>query len=241
MRTFREFLNENMSSKNSTKIIPKDLKELREIMKDENVNLGDIVIPKNITSLDNLFFNQPGRTDFSGLETWDVSNVADMSGMFDRCRNFTGKEIENWNVSSATKMAHMFHNCEKFNANLSKWNISNVKNTAWMFTGCKRFTGKGLENWDTKNIEEMTGMFSGCSKFNTDLSRWRTYNLKKMLFVFQDCKSFTGKGLETWNLSNVKVMGNDFTNTKVDFRHFCENFMRKFEELGLDWKGEGQF
>ena len=244
MKNFRDFLRESNSyvletqttktSKN--KIVPKNLRELQEIVKDDSVYLGDIVIPKNITSLADLFNRK--RKDFSGLETWDVSHITDMSGMFDDCKSFTGKEIENWNVSKVTNMGIMFFNCEKFNANLSKWDIRSVKKTAFMFQNCRRFTGKGLERWNTKNIENMMGMFKGCEKFNIDLSFWKTYNLKKMMYVFQNCRNFTGKGLETWNLSSVKVMGYDFTNTKVDFKYLPEEFVRKFEELDLDFKGE---
>ena len=243
MKNFRNFLRESNSyvseakSKSSgNKIVPKDLRELQEIVKDESVFLGDIIIPKNITSLADLFNRK--RKDFSGLETWDVSHITDMSGMFDDCKSFTGKEIENWNVSNVTNMGIMFFNCEKFNANLSKWDIRSVEKTAFMFQNCKNFTGKGLERWNTKNIENMMGMFKGCEKFNIDLSFWKTYNLKKMMYVFQNCRNFTGKGLETWNLSNVKVMGYDFTNTKVDFNNLPEEFVRKFEELNLDFKGE---
>ena len=242
MKNFRDFLKGDFISEAKTtktsknKIIPKNLRELQEIVKDDSVYLGDIIIPKNITSLADLFNNK--RKDFSGLETWDVSHITDMSGMFDDCKSFTGKEIENWNVSNVTNMGLMFVDCEKFNANLSKWDIKSVKKTAFMFQNCRSFTGKGLERWNTKNIENMMGMFKGCEKFNIDLSFWKTYNLKKMMYVFQNCRNFTGKGLETWNLSNVKVMGYDFTNTKVDFNNLPEEFVRKFEELDLNFKGE---
>ena len=241
-RNFREFLKEGFISEAKTtktsknKIVPKDFRELQEIVKDDSVYLGDIIIPKNITSLADLFNRK--RKDFSGLETWDVSHITDMSGMFDSCRNFTGKEVENWDVSKVTNMGLMFVDCEKFNANLSKWDIRSVEKTAFMFQNCKNFTGKGLERWNTKNIENMMGMFKGCEKFNIDLSFWKTYNVTKMMYVFQNCRNFTGKGLETWNLDNVKVMGYDFTNTKVDFNNLPEEFVRKFEELNLDFKGE---
>lgn len=232
------YINYTKPTSSGNKIVPKDLKELRSIMRDVNVYLGDIEIPKNITSLENAF-SLTTRSDFSGLENWDVSHITNMNYLFQNCKSFTGKEIKNWNVSSVASMREMFRNCKKFNANLSKWNISNVKDTNEMFAGCSNFTGKGLENWNTKNIEEMTGMFAGCTKFDADLSRWKTHNLKKMMYVFQDCYSFFGKGLENWDLSNVKAMKNDFTHTKVQaFKDFSENFLKKFEELGLDSTGE---
>ena len=54
-----------------------------------------------------------------GLEDWDVSNVKDMSGMFEEC--------------------------EKFNCDLSKWNVFKVKNMSSMFWGCKSL--KQIPSW----------------------------------------------------------------------------------------------
>lgn len=38
------------------------------------------------------------------LSKWNVSNVTNMSMMFDEAINFTGNGIENWNVSNVTNM-----------------------------------------------------------------------------------------------------------------------------------------
>ena len=54
-----------------------------------------------------------------GLEDWDVSNVENMSGMFEECENF--------------------------NCNLSKWDVSSVKNMVEMFDGCKSL--KQIPSW----------------------------------------------------------------------------------------------
>ena len=54
-----------------------------------------------------------------GLEDWDVSNVKNMSGMFEECENF---------------------NCD-----LSKWDVSNVENMVEMFDGCKSL--KQIPSW----------------------------------------------------------------------------------------------
>ena len=69
--SFKEFLNERnfyvSESKSGGKIIPKDKDELKELVEDEKVHLGDIEIPKHITDLSNLFTDSQ-RKDFSGIE-----------------------------------------------------------------------------------------------------------------------------------------------------------------------------
>ena len=182
--SFKDFmLSEVKSSDKSEKIIPKDLVHLKQLVRDNNIRLDKIIIPKNITSLSYLFHNEP-RTDFSGLETWDVSHITDMYQVFFKCEHFTGKGLE-------------------------KWDVSNVKNMVNMFYGCKNFTGKAIENWNVGKVTEMGAIFSNCDKFNADLSKWKVHNVKNMVNMFYGCKSFSGKGLENWDtkkLENIQAM-----------------------------------
>ena len=60
------------------------------------------------------------------LSKWNVSNVTDMSCMFEGCNKFEGKGLENWDVSNVTDVQYMFYNCKNFDANLSKWDVSKV-------------------------------------------------------------------------------------------------------------------
>ena len=58
-----------------------------------------------------------------GLENWDVSNVENMSGMFEECENFNC-DLSKWDVSNVENILDMFRDCIKFNCDLSKWNVS---------------------------------------------------------------------------------------------------------------------
>ena len=238
MKNFRDFLRESNSyvseaqttktSKNN--IIPKNLRELQEIVKDESVHLGDIVIPKNITSLADLFNHK--RKDFSGLETWDVSNVENMADLFENCPNFTGIEIENWDVSKVKDMGNLFKDCKNFNADLSRWDVSRVEYMDFMFGGCKNFTGKGLENWNTTNLKQLRGAFSNCDRFNADLSRWKTSKVLDVAYLFYGCKNFIGKGLEKWDLSDLKHY-DKLVFKDCGVKNIPDNFLKKFRELRL--------
>ena len=62
------------------KYSPKTKVELEKLINDESVNLGDIDTSA-ITDMSVIFYDCD-RTDFSGIEKWDTSNVENMSNMF---------------------------------------------------------------------------------------------------------------------------------------------------------------
>ena len=210
MKTFKEFLTEATEQKVTTrngKIVPKDTKELKKLVRLKSTNLADI----DVSHLEDLtyVFRNSRRRDFSGIETWDVSNVKSMRGMFANCPYFTGKEIENWDVSGLYSARGMFFECENFDADLSNWKFRNIFIIDLMFEGCTNFTGKGLEKWDVSEAEEMLEMFAGCTKFNADLSRW--------------------------NLQKVKWCAGIFDRT--DIKNIPSNFLKKFKEQDLNSRG----
>ncbi|WP_233716008.1 DUF285 domain-containing protein [Helicobacter suis] len=55
------------------------------------------------------------RENFEGLETWDVSHVINMYGIFANatCLNH---DISNWNVSRVENMGEMFDDCDNLTA-----------------------------------------------------------------------------------------------------------------------------
>ena len=67
--------------------------------------------------MSNLFLRAK-RTNFSGIESWDTSNVITMEGMFAECTRFN-IPIGCWNVSKVKDMSFMFYKCATFNQPLS--------------------------------------------------------------------------------------------------------------------------
>ncbi|WP_366535055.1 BspA family leucine-rich repeat surface protein, partial [Campylobacter jejuni] len=61
------------------KFTPDTKEELKALVEDDAIHLGDIDTSK-ITDMSYLFANSD-RTDFSGIEKWDVSSVRNMSYM----------------------------------------------------------------------------------------------------------------------------------------------------------------
>ncbi|WP_201789834.1 BspA family leucine-rich repeat surface protein [Campylobacter lanienae] len=113
---------------------PQSKDELKGLIYDEDIYLGDIDTSA-ITDMSWLFYRS-WRKDFSGIESWDVSSVTDMSEMFAVCRNFN-QPLNSWNVSSVVNMSWMFYNCENFNQPLNNWDVSNVTKMSGIFDDCK--------------------------------------------------------------------------------------------------------
>ena len=64
--------------------------------------------------------------------------------MFWDCKKFNS-DLSNWDVSNVENMSGIFEECENFNCNLSKWDVSSVKNMVEMFDGCKSL--KQIPSW----------------------------------------------------------------------------------------------
>lgn len=184
---------------------PTSKASLLGLLSNPKIKLEEIDTSK-ITNMSNLFANSI-RTDFSGIEKWNVSNVTDMSFLFGNCENFN-QDISNWDVSNVKDMSYMFKGCKKFNQDISKWDTSRAIDMQEMFNGCMNFN-QPLNDWDVSSVENMNCMFQRCEKFNQPLDNWNTQNVKDMTYMFERCKNFN-QPLNDWDVSNVTVMDNMF-------------------------------
>ena len=137
--------------KNKKKFNPVTLDELKALTNNNSIKLSDIDVSQ-LSSLEGLFFNSK-RTDFSGIEEWDVSKVTNMRNMFKGCETFN-EDISSWDVSNVTDMSNMFTGATNFNRDLSKWQISNTNYNAKfiknMFSFADKMKDKILSVWKEK-------------------------------------------------------------------------------------------
>ncbi|EKV57358.1 lipoprotein [Brachyspira hampsonii 30446] len=178
---------------------PKTKEELKKLVEDEKINLGNIDTSL-ITDMSELFRNSE-REDFSGIETWDVSNVENMSSMFKGCKEFN-QPLNSWNTNKVKDMSRMFESCSNFNQPLNNWDTSNVGSMNNMFQECKSFN-QDISNWNVSKVTNMNSMFNGCTRFNQNISNWNIKSIKYMSFMFANASSFN-QDLNNWDISKVK-------------------------------------
>ncbi len=157
-------------------------------------------------SVSNMFTNCKNLT-ITATDIPDFSRVEDMSNMFYKCFSLTNiPNINSWNVSNVTDMSNMFGYADKFNAdNLNNWDTSKVQNMTLMFAGYKTSVFNGdISKWDTSNVRYMDKMFRDNDKFNQDISKWNTSKVLSFEQMFRNAKSFD-QNLGTWTIKSSSL------------------------------------
>ncbi|WP_293651892.1 BspA family leucine-rich repeat surface protein, partial [uncultured Campylobacter sp.] len=164
-------VNEKLKKASSAeyKYHPKTNEELKDLISHENVKLSEIDISK-VSDLSELFKDSK-RSDFSGIEDWDVSHITNMSYMFAGAENFNS-DISSWDVSHVTNMSGMFAGATNFNQPLNNWDVSSVTDMSGMFLGNESFN-QFLNDWDVSNVKNIRGMFFMATSFNQPLASWK--------------------------------------------------------------------
>ena len=131
---------------------------------------GDVVWSSMAHAFENSY-----EMDVTATDKPNLSQVTDMSSMFEQCWNLTGpNNINDWDVSNVTDMQWMFYLASSFNQPLDKWDVSKVKNMGAMFSGATSFN-QPLDQWKVHNVISMYNIFSGASSFDQNLGSWELH------------------------------------------------------------------
>jgi surface protein len=154
----------------------------------------------NITYMNGLFRNSLlvnpdfANTESFNIETWDVSNVTDMGGMF--AGTVFNQDISNWDISNVSNMGGMFENSE-FNKPIGNWDVSNVTSMSNLFKNS--LFNQDISNWNVEKVTHTIGMFEG-SQFNQPIGDWNFKEIHQMYSMFKN--SVFNQPLEHWNVFN---------------------------------------
>jgi len=168
-----------------------------------DITANDIPNLSNVTTTLQAFRNCTSLVGNSFMNNWDVSNVMNMSSMFNGASSFN-QDIGSWNVSSVASMQSMFQNATSFNQDIGSWNVSIVASMNGMFSGASSFN-QDISSWNTSNVTNMSNMFANASSFNQDISSWNTSNVITTSLMFQNADSFN-QDISSWDVSNVSNM-----------------------------------
>lgn len=176
-----------------------------------------------------LFSNLTNLKTIEGLENVDVTNVTDMSYLFNGDTNLTRLDLSYWAPKNTTDMNHMFSNCTnlervyiKDNKNDSTGNVfdvSNVTNMSAMFQGDKSLIYFG--DHASSNSVEATENDIKNGMYVANLVYLTTDKVTDMSYMFQGCSSL------------IKIDFGVNTNSLKTFSHFaadCDHLMVFTEE-----------
>lgn len=149
---------------------------------------------------------------YGEVNTWNVSNITDMSNLFGNpSRKNFNDDISNWDVSNVTNMSGMFEE-SLFNQDISSWNVSNVTDMSSMFR--ESLFNQNIGSWNVSNVTNMDSMFRGIggsqsSEFNNggspDINNWNVSSVTNMFGMFAQNIPFN-QPLNNWNVSSVTNM-----------------------------------
>jgi surface protein len=140
--------------------------------------------------------------------------------MFQSATNFN-QNIGNWDVSNVTNMSEMFNQSLSFNnggsPSINNWNTGNVTNMPGMFRGCTNFN-QPIGGWNINKVTSFVNTFFGCVNFNQDLGSWsfntsQNINMQSMFFGATSFNNGGSPSINNWNVSNVTNMQQMFLNT----------------------------
>lgn len=168
----------------------------------ENLEITATDIPNlsNVSDMSSAF-SRTKMSTIPNINSWDVSNVESMYGLFEQASNFN-QPLDNWDVSNVKNMGSMFSLASSFNQPLATWNVGSVTNMDLMFQDASSFN-QPLDNWNVGNVTSMFWMFFKASNFNQPLNEWDVSKVRDMSNMFYYASNFD-QPLNKWNLKSLE-------------------------------------
>ena len=137
----------------------------------ETLNVSGIDVSSNTDFMQYTFGECPKLTTIIGLDTWNISNTANLLAVFSNCPSLTELNLSNWNFSKVVGATNTFQNC----TSLTKITLNNIVDTS------TREAGVGLRRalntlpqpveivMDEFAMTDFSNLFQGVTKIKNDI------------------------------------------------------------------------
>ena len=143
-----------------------------------------VIAPKDSSDLFRNFYN---IKEFVGLSNLDVSQVNNMSCIFQDC-NTKEIDLSGWDTSNVTDMSNMFTQCRNLEkVNTKSFNTENVKDMHQIFFSCWNLRKIDISNFYTPNLINAMMIFGGDYLDYVDMRNFDSSKVCDYLNVFSIC------------------------------------------------------
>ena len=170
----------------------------------------------NVTNM-SYMFEQNQISDLSTLANWKVDHMTNMSGMFRYNQVSDLSPLANWKVDHVTNMDEMFrYNQISDLSPLANWNVNNVTNMGNMFEHNQISDLSPLTNWKVDNVTDMSEMFDQNQISDlSPLANWKVDNVGDMSHMFEQNQISDLSPLANWKVNNVGDMSQMFEQNQI--------------------------
>ncbi|MDW3197333.1 MAG: BspA family leucine-rich repeat surface protein [Cytophagales bacterium] len=145
--------------------------------------------------------------DVSHLVTTRVTN---MRGLLQYLPDYPesefNEEISHWDVSNVTNMSYLFDQAGLFNQDLSAWDVSSVTSMQEMFSFAGGFN-QDISDWDVSSVTHMERMFKSALSFDHDLTGWEVNQVTHCAYFGESTGRLRGKKPLFTNCADGKLEG----------------------------------
>ncbi|MDO5972161.1 BspA family leucine-rich repeat surface protein [Flavivirga aquimarina] len=178
-----------------------------------------------------IYFNNTGdRLKIKSIKQWGNQKWDSMLAAFRGCAYLEGEATDTPDLSNVENMSRMFDGASSFNQNIGDWDVSNIKYMIEMFHRAVAFN-QDIGDWDVSNVESMSSMFQNAVTFNQDIGEWNVSGVTDMSDMFYYSILFN-QNLGSWDVSNVTTMYDMFYLSKLSTENY-EALLKGWSSLSL--------